>query len=174
VEIEALTETVDGDGAFAVVLDDFVWGGLSTSSNDTGVAITLQRERILTNIYPPDIFDDAGTFAVHAFDLVLANNGVLKGSAVFDEKDSIRVATFSLASAADTTAVCLHATVEYTRYLLRFLIGNGALGSGNRKGSALVEVEESIGSRGSRASGDGSHKSSDGGSDGNERPHADI
>jgi hypothetical protein len=173
-DMEVLTEAVDGDGAFAIVLDDLVRGGLSTSSNDTGIAITLQRERILADVYPPHIFDGASTFAMYAFDLVFADDGVLKGSAVLDEKDSIRVATFSLTSAADTAAVGLHATVEYTRYLLRFLIGDGALGSGNGKGSALVEVEEIVGSGGSRAGGDGSHKSSGGGSDGNERPHCDV
>jgi hypothetical protein len=48
-------ETVDGDRALAVVLDDLVVGGLGTSALDHGVAVALEGESILANVDPPDV-----------------------------------------------------------------------------------------------------------------------
>jgi hypothetical protein len=54
-----LTEAVDGDRALSVVLNDLVIGGLSTSTLDHGVSVTLEGERILANVDPPDVLDGA-------------------------------------------------------------------------------------------------------------------
>lgn len=98
--------------------------------------------------------------------LVLANNGVLEGTAGLDNEDSISTATLSLASARFATAIGLQATIEGAADSLGSLQGNRALGSRDGKASALVKAEELSGSGGSRASGDSGHKGSDRGGDG--------
>jgi hypothetical protein len=48
-------ETVDGNGALAVVLDDLVVSGLGTSAFDHGVAVALEGESIFANVDPPNV-----------------------------------------------------------------------------------------------------------------------
>jgi hypothetical protein len=157
-----LTEAVNGDGSLAVVLDDLVLSGLSTSALDHGIAITLEGQSILADVDPPDVLDGAGTLAVDALDLVLANDGVLESATVRDLEDGVLVSTLCLASARDTTAVSLHASIESASDYMGRLVGNRALGGRDGKRSTLVEVEELSGGVGSRASGNGCDKRGDG------------
>jgi hypothetical protein len=185
---ELLTEAINGDSALAVVLDDLVGRSLGTSALDHGVAVTLKGESILADIDPPDvpvglldyvwlpmekmtILNGASSLAVDTLDLILANDGVLESATVLDGEDGVLVSSLDLASARNTTAVGLHASIEDTRDNLRRLQGNRALGSRDWKGSTLVQAEELSGSVGSRASGDGRDKRSDGGSDGDGELH---
>lgn len=48
-------EPVNGDSACTVVLDDFVLGSSSTSTDDLCVAIALEGESILADSGPPTI-----------------------------------------------------------------------------------------------------------------------
>ena len=114
--------------------------------------------------------DSAASLAVDTLNLVLANNGVLKGTAVLDKEDSVLVTTLILASALSTTAIGLHATVEGARDLLGLLVGDRALGRRDWKGGALSEGEDVIGSGLSRA---GGGEASDGSNDGDGELHFD-
>jgi hypothetical protein len=110
------------------------------------------------------------TLAVDTLDLVLANDGVLEGTSVLDEEDSVLVTALGLARAASTTAVGLHATIESSANLLGRLVGNRALGGGDWEGGALGERGELARSGGSRAS---SGEASDGSNDGDRELHFD-
>ena len=185
---ELLTEAVNGDRSLSVVLDDLVISRLGTSALDHGVAVTLEGKSILANVDPPDVLDGAGscvrlvrllyvvhagvmlTLAVDTLDLVLANDGVLEGTSVLDEEDSVLVTTLNLTCARSTTAVGLHATIESSGNLLGLLVGNRALGGGDREGGTLGEREELARGGGSRA---GSGEASDGSNDGNGELHFD-
>jgi hypothetical protein len=57
-----LTEAVDGDRSLSVVLNDLVISGLSTSTLDQGVTVSLDRKRILANVDPPDVLDGASSY----------------------------------------------------------------------------------------------------------------
>lgn len=168
--MKRLTEAVDGDGALAVVLHNLVGSGLGTSALDHGVAVSLDGESVLTDIDPPDVLDGAGSLAVDTLNLVLADDGVLQGTAGLDGEDGIRVTALILTSALDTTAVGLHATVKGARDDVRRLVGDGALGGWDGESGTLVQVE-ACRSGGSRASGDGGHEGGDGGSDGDGELH---
>lgn len=159
-------ETVDGDGSLTVVLDDLVGGRLGTSALDEGVTVTLQGKSILADVNPPDVLDGAGALAVDTLDLVLANDGVLEGTAVLDDKDGVRVATLSLTSAGNTTAVGLETTVEGTRDGLGLGELDIALGAGDRDAGALLHGESLSRSRSGRAGGDGGHEGGNSGEDG--------
>ena len=98
--------------------------------------------------------------------LTLADNGVLEGTAVLDDEDGVRVATLSLTSAADTTAVGLHATIEGTRDGLSLLVGDRALGAGDRDRSALLHGKGISRGGDGRTGGDGGREGSDSGDDG--------
>lgn len=100
--------------------------------------------------------DGAGALAVDTLDLVGTDDQVLEGGAVLELEDGVLVTTLSLASALDTTAVGLHATIEGARDDLGLLVGDGALGGGDCEAvSALNE----LGSRGGRgANGEGAEK----------------
>lgn len=74
-----------------------------------------------------------------ALDLVLANDDVLQGGAILKLEDGVLVATLGLASAGNTAAVGLHATVERAGDGLDLIVGNGALGGGDGEGSADTE-----------------------------------
>lgn len=64
------SETVNGDSALAVVLDDLVIGTLGTSALDECVSVALEGESILAHVDPPDILNRAGTLAVNTLNLV--------------------------------------------------------------------------------------------------------
>ena len=116
-------ETIDGDSSLTVVLDNLVGGRLSTATLDERVTVTLQGESILADVDPPDVLNGARALAVNALDLfwemlvysgapyavslTFANDGVLEGTTVLDDEDGVRVATLSLSSAGNTTAVGL-------------------------------------------------------------------
>lgn len=110
------------------------------------------------------------TLAVDALNLVLSDDSVLKSSAVLDEEDSVLVTALDLARAASTTAVGLHATIESSADLLGRLVGDGALGGGDREGGALGEGGELAGSDSGRA---GGGEASDGSNDGDGELHVD-
>ena len=99
-------------------------------------------------------------------DLVGTDDDVLEGGTVLELEDGVLVATFGLASALDTTAVGLEATVEGALDDLGSLVGDGALRGGDREAEAALN---DLGSRGSRgADGESAEK---GGSDGGEGRH---
>lgn len=127
------------------MLDDLVLGAAGTTANDGGVAVTLEGESVLADSSPPDVVDGAGALAVDTLDLVGTDDGVLEGSAVLEEEDGVLVATLSLASALDATAVGLHATIEGALDGLSGLIGDGALGGGDGEGGALLDGTEVVG-----------------------------
>lgn len=110
---------------------------------------------------------------MNSFNLVFANDGVLKSTAIFDQEDSIRITALVLASALNTTAISLHATVKGAGNLLGLLVGDGALGGRDWDGSAFLETEGLDGRGGGRAGGDGGHEGGDGSSDGNGELHLD-
>lgn len=103
-------------------------------------------------------------------DLVLSNDGVLESTAVLDDEDGVLVATLNLTSAADTTAVGLHATIEGATDGLRSLKGDGSLGGGDGKRGALGKGEGIVRGGGGRASGDEARGS---GNDGDRELHFD-
>jgi len=102
---------------------------------------------------------------VHTFNLILANDGVGESSAVGEDEDSIRITSLSLSSAADTTSVGLHSTVECPRDRFGGLVGHAALGGRDREAGALLHGEDIVGGR-SWGGDRGSGKSQDGGDDG--------
>jgi hypothetical protein len=84
-----LAEVVDGEagdlhGSAAVVLKDLILGAESSTAGDGGrVAgvLLLDGESVFADGGPPDVGQLAGAHAVHAFDLVGANDYVGKGCA---------------------------------------------------------------------------------------------
>lgn len=115
--------------------------------------------------------DSAGSLAVDTLNLVLANDDVLESSAILDHEDSVLVTTLDLASAANTTAVGLHATVEDTADLLGGLEGNGTLGGRDGKRSTLAKSKGIVGGGNGRAS---SGEASSGSNDGDGELHFDA
>jgi hypothetical protein len=107
---------------------------------------------------------------VDTLNLVLSNDDVLESTSVLDQEDGVLVATLSLTSAANTTAVGLHATIEGAADRLGGLEGNGTLGGGNGEGSALAKGESLAGGGDSRA---GGGEASGGSNDGNGELHGD-
>lgn len=71
-------------------------------------------------------------------DLVGTNDQVLEGGTVLKLEDGVLVTTLGLASALDTTAVGLHATIEGALDDLGLLVSNRALGSGNVEAEAAL------------------------------------
>lgn len=92
-------------------------------------------------------------------DLVGADDGVLEGGSVLEDKDGVGVATLSLASAVNATAVGLHSTIERAGDFLRGIVGNRALGGRDGEVGALADGV-AVGGRGRGG------ESQDGGSDG--------
>jgi hypothetical protein len=81
------------------VLHDLVLGvERSTTNNVGGVTRTrlLNGERILANIFPPDVADGACALAVDTFSLILADDDVLDGAAGLNDKDSVILAGLGL------------------------------------------------------------------------------
>jgi hypothetical protein len=84
-----LAEVVDGEardlhGAAAVVLQDLVLGAEGSAAGDGGgVAglLLLDGEGVFADGGPPDVGQLAGAHAVHAFDLVGADDDVGEGGA---------------------------------------------------------------------------------------------
>lgn len=110
--------------------------------------------------------EGAGTLAVDTLDLVGTDDDVLEGGTVLELEDGVLVTALGLASALNTTAVGLEATVEGALDDLSGLVGDGALGGGDGEAEATLN---DLGSRGSRgADGEGAEK---GGSDGGEGRH---
>lgn len=63
-------EVDDVNGAAAVVLDDFVRTVVRTTTNDPGLRtslVILNRESILTDIFPPDEFKGTVAIAVYTW-----------------------------------------------------------------------------------------------------------
>jgi hypothetical protein len=127
-------EAIDGDGTNTIVLDNLVGSSTSATTNDLAIAVTLEGQSILADSIPPDILNGASTETVDTLVLVFTNDGVLEGSTVGKEEDSVGVTTFGLTTALDTTAVGLVATVEGARDGLGSLVGDGALAGGNGEG----------------------------------------
>ena len=163
-------EAVNGHRRGAVVLDDLlsllviyallidvavqsvthlVISAASTTAGDLGGTSTLEGESILADGSPPDVLDRAAALTVDTLDLVLADDDVLEGSAVLQEEDGIRVATFLLTSARDATAVGLVPSVEGATDLLGFLVGHGALRGRDVEGEAALDELRCWGSGGS-------------------------
>ena len=114
--------------------------------------------------------NSAGSLTVDTLNLVLANDDVLKSTAVLDHEDGVLVTTLDLASAANTTAVGLHATIKHTADLLGCLEGDGTLGGRDGKGSTLAKSEGIVRSGNGRAS---SGEASSGSNDGDGELHGD-
>jgi hypothetical protein len=175
-------ETIDGDGSLSVVLDDLVGSRLGASTLDEGVTVTLQGKSVLANVDPPDVLDGAGALAVDTLDpgnrqyaitirprtcsLVFANDGVLQCTTVLNHEDGVRVATLSLTSAGNTTAVSLKTTVKSTGDDLGLGELDGALGAGDRDAGALLHGESLSRSGSGRAGGNGGHEGGNGSDDG--------
>ncbi|KAK1932231.1 hypothetical protein P3T76_012225 [Phytophthora citrophthora] len=90
-------ETVDLDGAVAVVLDDLIVGRASAATRDrrhTGGSAALDAQRVLAHIVPPDVVNGAVVLvAVNALHLVLSDDGVLEcGAGLQLEHSRIRSA----------------------------------------------------------------------------------
>lgn len=139
-------EAINGDRSEAVVLNDLVLGASGTSTLDEGVAVTLEGKGVLADLLPPDVLDGARTLAVNTLDLVSTDDDVLEGSTVLENEDGVSVATLSLASALDTTAVGLQATIEGTLDGLGRLVGDGSLGGGDREAGTLLKSSHGVGS----------------------------
>lgn len=110
--------------------------------------------------------ESAGALAVDTFDLVGTDDDVLEGGTVLKLEDGVLVTALGLASALDTTAVGLEATVEGALDDLGSLVGDGTLGGGDGEAEAALNDLRSRGSRG--ADGESAEK---GGSDGGEGRH---
>ena len=88
-----LAEVVDGEardvhGAAAVVLQDLVLSAESAAAGDGGGlagCLLLDGESVLADRRPPDVGQLAGAHAVHAFDLVGADDHVGEGGAVLGD-----------------------------------------------------------------------------------------
>lgn len=100
------------------MLNDLVRSRLGTSTNDLGVAVSLDGKSVLADIDPPakfvsflvlqdamnfwylpNVLDGARALAMNALDLVLANDGVLEGAAGLDSEHGVLITTLVLASA---------------------------------------------------------------------------
>ena len=109
------SEAADADGATTVVLDNLVVGTVGTTTDDVGcvtIVLLLDRKGVLADSAPPDVGDGAGTLAVNTLDLVGSNDDVGQRAALLDLENGVRVATFILARAVNTTVVHVHSTVE--------------------------------------------------------------
>lgn len=137
------------------MLDDLVLSTGGTTALDESVTVTLEGESVLADLLPPDVLDGARTLAVNTLDLISANDDVLEGSTVLEDEDGVAVATLSLTSALDATAVGLHTTVEGAGDVLDLLVGDGALGGGDGERSALLEGAHGVGGDIALGSGDG-------------------
>lgn len=99
-------------------------------------------------------------------DLVLTNDDVLQCCAISEAEDRIGVATLSLTSAADTTAVGLKTTVEGAGNLLGLLEGLGAIAGGDGDAGALGQAGKAARSLVGRTGSGHGGESQDGGSNG--------
>lgn len=122
-------------------------------------------ELTLAHGNPPHVLDCARPLAVHALDLIRADNSVLERRAVLEDENGVRITALVLAGALDATAVGLHATVEGAGDGFGCIVGDGALGCGNGQRGALQEVEEVFRGLGRRRRSGGGGKSQDGSSD---------
>lgn len=118
------------------MLDDLVVGIAGTTASNSAIAITLEGESVLADRIPPDVLDGAAAHTVNTLGLVRANDGVLEGCTVLEDEDSVRVIALSLATAFDTTAIGLVATVERASDGLGLIVGNRALAG--RDGEAAI------------------------------------
>lgn len=164
------------------MLNNLVLSSLGTSTLDEGVTVTLDGESVLADVNPPDILDGAGTLAVDTLDLVcmllarvsqsdnarlaLSDDSVLERCAVLKNENGVSIATLRLTSAGLATAVGLHATVEGARDGLSLLVGDRALGGGDRNGGTLLHSKSLSRGGSGRASGDGGHEGGNSGENG--------
>ena len=86
-------EPIDGDRSNTVVLNDLIIGSLRSSALDQRIPISKDTQRVLTNVGPPNILDSAGSKTMHTFDLVLADDSVLKSGSGFEDEDGVCVAS---------------------------------------------------------------------------------
>lgn len=146
------------------MLDNLILSTTGTTTDNLAIAITLESQSILANSIPPNVLNSAGTETVHTLVLVLANDGVLEGSAVSKDEHGICVLALGLAAALDSTAVGLVATVEGARDGLGGLVGDGALAGGDGEGG------RGAGAEGTKALG-GGHGQKSGEDDGGVEMH---
>jgi hypothetical protein len=123
-------EVFDGDSSATVVLDDLVRGVEGSSSTDIrgaggllygqGICLVLAKHDVWTGhgttftyVLPPDILDSAGAHAVHAFNLVLADDYVLESATTLDQEDCIRVTAFVVPGASHYFTVSLSLSKIY-------------------------------------------------------------
>lgn len=76
------------------MLDDLVRGVVGTTADDPGLLaglVVLDGDGILADVLEPNVLDGAVAVAVDTLGLVLANDGVLQGSAGTDHEDGVLV-----------------------------------------------------------------------------------
>jgi hypothetical protein len=95
-------EARDRDRAGAVVLNDLVLGMERAPADDiwrVARAGLLDGERVLANVLPPDVANRAGSLAVDALRLVLADDDVADFAARFDDENGVVLSRLCLALA---------------------------------------------------------------------------
>lgn len=95
------------DGTTAVVLDDLVTRAISTTTDDVGGAVALDRDGVLADILEPNVLKGARTLAVDTLGLVRADDDVLESSAVLEHEDGVGLSTLALAAAGARATVVL-------------------------------------------------------------------
>ena len=74
------------------MLNDLVAGLVGTTADDPSLVtglVVLNADGVLTDVLEPDELEGAGTIAVNALLLVLADDGVLQGGASAEDEDGI-------------------------------------------------------------------------------------
>lgn len=89
-----MIDTYHVDGTTTVVLNDLVRGVVRTTTDDPGLGsslVVLDGDCVLADVLEPDKLKSAVPVAVDALSLVLANDGVLQGTASLDVEDRVLV-----------------------------------------------------------------------------------
>lgn len=95
------------DGTTAVVLDDLVTRAVSTTTDDVGGAVALDRDGVLADVLEPDILKGARTLAVDTLGLVRTNDDILQGGTILKDEDGVGFSTLALAAAGARATVVL-------------------------------------------------------------------
>lgn len=109
------SEVRDGKSTGTVVLKNLVGSSVGTAALDVSggrSVLVLDGESILADCRPPDICKCACALAMDTFDLVGADDDIGDGTTFFDLEDGIRVTSFSLACARNTTVKHDHPSVK--------------------------------------------------------------
>lgn len=153
-------EAGDGESTATVVLEDLVLSTLSTATDDVGGArgtLLLDGESVFADGSPPDVLESARAEAVDTLDLVGGDDDVGESGALLEHEDSVAVTTLGLATAVNTTAESLHATIKAA--------SDGHGGAKLAGARRLREASGSSGATGDAGSGSGSSGSAAGGLD---------